>query len=264
MPKVIKIKKGLEIPLTGKVTGPESVDTQTRVFGIVPDDYPGYRWKCAVKEGDIVAAGDPLLFAKEDEDIKLTAPVAGKVREVKRGERRKIEYVSVEKSNSQESRKFDAKASRPADIISVLKNSGLYALLRQRPFDTVPFQVERPRDIFVTAFDTAPLAPEMLAASNADLEKGLEVLGKISEGKVYLSVAAGSNITSRYAEVYEFEGPHPAGNVGTQIANIRPVNKGEVVWTLDALTAIRIGRLFAGGNLDFSARVALTLSLIHI
>lgn len=258
MPKVIKIKKGLDIPLTGAVSGNETRDTSTNLFGIVPDDFPGYKWKCGVKPGDTVKAGDPLLYAKEDENIKLVSPADGTVQEVHRGERRKIEYVSVEGKPAMAVGGKPSAKSRE-EILGALKASGLFAMMRQRPFDMVPFISQVPRDIFVTAFDSAPLAAEML---NSDvkiyLEAGLELLKKLTDGKVYLSVPSGVEISSNAAEVISIQGPHPAGNVGTQIANINPVNKGEVVWTLDAVTAARIGRYFAKGELDFTARVALT------
>lgn len=258
MSKIIKIKKGLDIPLEGAASDRTTVDDRSVLFGITPDDFPGYTWKAAVKAGDMVAAGDALLYAKEDERLCLTSPVAGKVAEIHRGERRKIEYVSVEKGERQESRDFGKSSDKNARMDALMR-SGLFAMMRQRPFDIVPFVGVTPRDIFVTAFDTAPLAPEMTGGEeNRWLEAGLKALAAFTSGKVYLSVRAGSGITSSVAEVYEFEGPHPAGNVGTQIAAIKPVNKGETVWTLDAVTASRIGRLTETGKVDYSAHVALT------
>lgn len=258
MSKIIKIKKGLDIPLEGAASDRTTVDDRSVLFGITPDDFPGYTWKAAVKAGDMVAAGDALLYAKEDERLCLTSPVAGKVAEIHRGERRKIEYVSVEKGERQESRDFGKSSDKNARMDALMR-SGLFAMMRQRPFDIVPFVGVTPRDIFVTAFDTAPLATEMTGGEERRwLETGLKALAAFTSGKVYLSVRAGSGITSSVAEVYEFEGSHPAGNVGTQIAAIKPVNKGETVWTLDAVTASRIGRLMETGKVDYSARVALT------
>lgn len=258
MSKVIKIKKGLDIPLMGRASDKVDRSVSIRKFGICPDDFPGYRWKTAVKAGDSVKAGDPILYAKEDEQIKLVAPVSGVVEDVHRGERRKIEYVAVD-GEPGVCKMNVPKASSFEDIVIALKNSGLFAMLRQRPFDQVPFMTGKPRDIFVTSFDSAPLAPEILTdRMRPYLEDGLKVLQFLTDGKVYLSVRKGSNISSDIAEVVEFEGPHPAGNVGVQIANINPVNKGEFVWTLDAETAARIGRFFKEGVLDFSTTVALT------
>lgn len=258
MSREIRIKKGLDIPLEGAASDVTASDTLTEMYAIVPDDYPGYTWKTAVKAGETVKAGEPLLYAKEDENLCLTSPVSGTVQEVHRGERRKIEYVSVKSDGKDEQYDFGKLDGKELQF-AALKRSGLYSMMRQRPFDIVPMEGIKPRDIFVTALDTAPLAKPLLTdAMLPYLEKGLQTLAQFTDGKVYLSVAAGSGITSQAAEVYEFSGPHPAGNVGTQIAAICPVNKGETVWTLDAVTAARIGKLMSEGKLDYTARVALT------
>lgn len=255
MNKTIKIKKGLDIPLGGAASDRIEEDKGTRLFAVAPDDYPGYTWKAAVKADDKVRIGDRLLYAKEDERLQLVSPVAGTVREIHRGERRKIEYVSVEREGTQAQNDF----SGIDDEYDRLLACGLFAMIRQRPFDIVASTTVKPRDIFITAFDTAPLAKPLLRAGmEQDLEAGIKYLAELTPGKVYLSIAKGSAITSQIAEIYEFEGPHPAGNVGTQIAAIKPVNKGETVWTLDAVTACRIGRFVATGQLDFSTFVALT------
>ncbi len=254
----IKIKKGLDIPLQGKASGTTADDRESALFAITPDDFPGCTWKAVVKAGDSVAHGSPLLIDKASGTITLTSPVDGTVKEIHRGERRKIEFVSVEKGICTDKADFNTSTERE-QIRTTLQASGLWAMMRQRPFDIVPEAESTPRDIFVTAFDSAPLAPAILEDSLAPyLEKGLEILKRLTDGYVYLGVRAGSGITSRVAEVYEFEGPHPAGNVGTQIAAINPVNKGETVWTLDAETAARIGKLYTDGNLDFSTVVAVT------
>ncbi len=254
----IKIKKGLDIPLQGKASGTTADDRESALFAITPDDFPGCTWKAVVKAGDSVAHGSPLLIDKASGTITLTSPVDGTVKEIHRGERRKIEFVSVEKGICTDKADFNTSTERE-QIRTTLQASGLWAMMRQRPFDIVPEAESTPRDIFVTAFDSAPLAPAILEDSLAPyLEKGLEILKRLTDGYVYLGVRAGSGITSRVAEVYEFEGPHPAGNVGTQIAAIDPVNKGETVWTLDAETAARIGKLYTDGNLDFSTVVAVT------
>lgn len=258
MSKEIKIKKGLDIPLEGTASDRITVDTLTDLFAIVPDDYPGYTWKCAVKPGDDVKAGEQLLYAKEDADLRLASPVSGTVMEVHRGERRRIEYVSVKSNGNSDQYDFVKPATKEQQY-TALKRCGLFAMMRQRPFDIVPMLHTAPRDIFVTAFDSAPLAKPILTDEMKPwLEKGLEALSQFTSGKVYLSVRKESGITSSAAEVYEFSGPHPAGNAGTQIAAIKPVNKGETVWTLDAATAARIGRFLSEGVLDYTASVALT------
>lgn len=255
MSKLITIKRGLDIPLQGKASDKTTADSRTDLFAIMPDDFPGYTWKAVVKVGEEVKCGAPLLYAKECEEIVLSSPVTGTVEEIHRGERRKIEYVSVHRHGEQTQIELDKDES----VLNLMRRSGLYAMLRQRPYDIVPDFNGTPRDIFVTAFDTAPLAPSLIDSSKAaDLEAGLKALKTLTSGNVYLSVREGSGITSSVAEVYEFKGPHPAGNVGTQIAAIKPVNKGETVWTLDAATACRIGQLVTTGKIDYTTCVALT------
>lgn len=263
MAEIIRIKKGLDIPLSGKPSSEVKADNKTTLFAICPDDFPGPVWKAVVKPGDSVAAGDPLLKDKAYGKILLVSPVSGTVTEVKRGERRHIDYISIIKQQDDSNAENRPKASSPEQIRQAMLESGLWAMMRQRPYDIVPDPEVAPRDIFVTSFDSAPLAPEMLDAENTKwLEKGLRALAKLTTGKVFLGVKAGSSISSQAATVYEFEGPHPAGNVGTQIAAIKPVNKGETVWTLDAVTAAKIGKLCEEGKLDFSVSVALTGPLV--
>lgn len=251
MSKLIKIKKGLDIvmeskPIESKIKGNSST------YAISPDDYPGYIWKAAVHENDIVKSGDKLFYAKENPDVALCSPVAGTVKEIKRGERRKIEYISVEKGVDQKAVKFDLSLTTQ----QLLSNSGLLALIRQRPFDIIPNAEEVPVNIFVTAFDSAPLATDFLDNPLKEyLEDGLQALKGLTSGKVYLSIRPGSGINSQAAEVYEIEGPHPAGNTGTQMANISPVNKGQTVWMLDALTVCRIGKLIKTGEADYTCIV---------
>lgn len=257
MSHIIKIKKGLDIPLAGYPQDLIEKDTLTKKYAVVPEDYPGYIWKVLVKPGEKVFKGSPLFYAKEDESLHLVSPVNGIVDEIKRGERRKIEFISIISETGDSVLAEKTYASK--DILLRLKETGLFALIRQRPFDIVAQPDIKPRDIFVTAFDTAPLAGKMLTGSFEDyLENGLRILSQLTDGKVYLSVPKGSQIKSETAKIYEFEGPHPAGNVGVQIANIKPVNKGETVWTLDAVSASRIGKYFKDGMLDFSAVVAVT------
>lgn len=262
MSEKIRIKKGLDIPLGGKPSEKVSSDDSSHVFAVYPDDFPGVVWKAVVKPGDKVKAGDLLLSDKATGKISLVATVTGEVKEINRGERRHINYVSVEgkpSSSVSQQRNLNDLPQTPEEITEALQRSGLWAMMRQRPYDIVPEPGIEPRDIFVTAFDTAPLAGEMIEDEDKEwLEKGLEILSKLTKGKVYLGIRYGQPITSKAAQVYEFEGPHPAGNVGPQIAAIKPVNKGETVWTMDGRTAVRIGKLCTGGITDFETLVAVT------
>ena len=252
MAREINIKKGLDIPLEGKAQGkPEPI--KAALTGICPDDFPGYTWKCDVKPGDAVAKGAPLFHAKEAENIKLVSPVSGVVEEIRRGERRRILAVTV-KPGEDAAVHFDG-----SDLSEKLKLSGLWALMRQRPFDVVPDDKATPRDIFVTAFDSSPLAGNVIPTHIAEyLELGLEGLKSLTKGSVYLAVRPGQGLRTKVAKVLDVNGPHPAGNAGVQIAAVAPINKGETVWTVDAGTAARIGMLVKKGYCDYRAEVAVT------
>lgn len=258
MAKSIKIKKGLDIPLSGHASGSPVKDRTTELFAITPSDFTGYTWKVAVKPGDKVVSGERLLFAKENPEIALTSPVSGTVEEIRRGERRKIEFVAV-KRNTDDNKKSFTVGSDADEILKALSESGLFALIRQRPFDIIPDVNVMPRDIFITGFDSAPLAPDLITDSvKKYLTSGLKVLKTLTSGKVYLSLRQGSGITSDIAEIIEVDGPHPAGNAGVIINHVSPVNKGETVWTLDITTAARIGKFLEEGIADFSCIVAVT------
>lgn len=268
MSEKIRIKKGLDIPLGGSPSEKVTLDVSSHIFAISPDDFPGPVWKVAVKVGDKVKAGDILLRDKATGNICLTSPVDGEIKEINRGERRHVNFVSIERFERKENSEMPERGKRPetlsgtgekAEIKEQLMRSGLWTMMRQRPYDIVPDAEAEPRDIFVTAFDTAPLAGSIITDSDKEmLEKGLEALSKLTKGKVYLDIRNGQGLTSKVAVVTEFEGPHPAGNVGPQIAAIKPINKGETVWTLDARTAVRIGRLYSEGVTDYETLVAVT------
>lgn len=257
----IRLKKGLDLRLEGAVTDFSTVAQAAgvRSFAICPDDFPGFVPKPAVKDGQPVLAGQPLLFDKNHPGIKLVSPVAGTVAGVVRGERRKILYVAVEASGSDESQRFDTSAP----LLTLLCESGLFAAFRRRPYDVVPDPAVRPRDIFVTAFDSAPLAVPLSVQFGPDapqaLARAVEALATLTDGKIYISRRPGQLPADVPGAVMaDIEGPHPAGNPGVQIAAIAPVNKGDTLWTLDIVTLYKIGRLLLTGSLDTSAVVAVT------
>lgn len=253
---LIKLKRGFDINLKGKITDDNVVDSRASdTYAVVPDDFTGIIPRMEKKEGEKVAAGEPLYHDKGDEKIKVTSPVSGTVKQVVRGDRRKIMAVVIEPDNEARSVTFDTRENPKA----LLLESGLWPMLRQRPYDIVPSSSARPRDIFITAFDSAPLAPSLKKILGDDvkfLSKAVEVLSTMTDGKVYLGCSPNDPITDTGAETNTFSGPHPAGNAGVQIANVKPVNKGEVVWTLDVVTAARIGKLFETGKMDYSTVVA--------
>ena len=252
---IIKLKKGYNLNLKGGITDASIVDAPlAQSYAIVPDDFSGIVPRLEKKEGEHVAAGEAVYHDKANEAIKICSPVCGTVKEVRRGERRKIEAIIIEPDGGN-----DCAAIDTSDAKSALLNSGLWALLRQRPYDVVPSPDVTPRDIFVTCFDSAPLAADwkLFTDGNAEIiKKGIQALKSLTSGDVYLGCCPGNVIDSDHTVV--FDGPHPAGNAGIQAANIRPVNKGEVVWTTDIITVMRIGKLMTTGKVDFSTIVAVT------
>lgn len=262
MSRKLKIRKGLDIKMAGGVDDLAAVDApQSASYAIIPDDFIGFVAKPAVKEGDKVSAGAPLLYDKRDEAMKLVSPVAGTVEAIVRGERRKILRVVVAPDGGDDRLTHAVSVKDEAEARNLLKNSGLWAMMRQRPYDIVPNPDAVPRDIFVTAIDSAPLAVSPAAYYNdkATLDAAVALLSKMTRGKIYVGRRADGLVADiAGAEMVDVEGPHPSGNVGVLIANISPVNKGETVWTLDLATLWRIGRLMLTGSVDFTDYVALT------
>ena len=253
----IKLKKGFDLKLKGGITSPDKLGGKIvgKICTIVPDDFHGITPRLDKKEGEHVAAGEAIYHDKVYEAVKITSPISGVVKEVRRGARRKIEAIIIESDGQDDVVNHDLSAPS----LEVLLASGLWPMLRQRPYDVVPNPDERPRDIFVTAFDSAPLAPSLLKSAQMQYAaKGVEILSKLTDGGVHIGFAKGETQEISGAKVYEFDGPHPAGNVGVQIANISPVNKGEIVWTLDIVTLCRIGELFTTGKVNFTTLVAIT------
>lgn len=253
----LKLHKGLNLRLEGAVVDPRPVDKPAKVCAVVPDDFLGFVPKLDVAVGDVVMAGQSLMHDKIHPAMCLVAPVSGKVAAVVRGERRKILRVEVENDFSSTSKKYDTNAP----LMHLLQQSGMLARMRTRPYDVVPDPDVVPRDIFVTALDTAPLALDPASTLPQDAPKMLALAAKalstLAEGKVWLCVPQSwqwGEIDS--AETVYVEGPHPAGLVGFQIANLRPVDKGDTVWTLSVATMYKIGRLLADGIVDCSATVA--------
>jgi Na+-transporting NADH:ubiquinone oxidoreductase subunit A len=268
MAKRIKIKKGLRIPLLGEPDERLLGTVTSEQVRICPEDYPGVTPRLTVKVGDTVKAGSPLFHEKDHPEMVFVSPVSGVVAEVERGERRRIHNIAIKSDRLNERIEFGEKEVSnlsPEEVKGAILEAGLWFAIRQRPYDIVALPDRSPRDIFVTGFDSSPLAPSydfILQGQEEELQVGLNALAKLTAGKVYLSISA--NSTSRAlkqaknVELYEFDGPHPAGNVGVQINHIKPVNRGEVVWTLNALNVVLIGRLFKNGTVDLTRTVALT------
>ncbi|MDL2222572.1 Na(+)-translocating NADH-quinone reductase subunit A [Bacteroidales bacterium OttesenSCG-928-M11] len=273
MSQVIKLSRGLNINLKGKAREEVHQIEPNTTYRIYPSDYVGFSAKVTVKPGDFILAGEPVLFDKNRPDIKVVSPVSGTIQAVNRGEKRRLLNIEIKAKEKNEYKNFGNKNPRnlsPETIKSILADSGLLALIRRRPYDVVADIIDEPRDIFISGFYSAPLAPNsdfIIKNQEVDFQSGLDALSVITKGKVYLGI---SNTTTsaalakaQNAEIITFDGPHPAGNVGVQINHINPINKGEVVWTLNLETVLYIGRLFNHGIVDLRRLVAFTGSEVN-
>ena len=272
MSKIIKLRKGLDIKLQGKPQPVLAEVKAAQVYALTPADFEGVTPKMLVKEGDKVKAGSPLFFNKYDERVIFTSPVSGTVQAVNRGEKRRILTVTVAADATQEYEQIavpDLASAGREDIVAVLLKSGLWPMIIQRPYGIIANPDDQPRDIFVSAFDTAPLAPDyefVLQAETKNLQTGVDVLRKLTGGKVHMSVLAGREAVGsalKGVELHTFAGKHPAGNVGVQIHNIAPVNKGEKVWTVNIQDLAIIGRLFNEGRVDMTRIIAVAGSEVE-
>lgn len=269
MSKIITLKRGLDLKLIGGLESDCGITTvNSKTVAIVPDDFPGFVPKLMVRAGDTVAKGAPLMHDKNDETVVLVSPVGGTVKEIVRGERRKILRVVVENSANGSAPSPDSRPGQSADEIkSALMKSGLWAMMRQRPYDIVPRASSVPVNIFVTAFDSAPLAASLesqVKGHEHEIEAGLKALAKLTVGTVYVGVREDQDINvASPAKKVVFNGPHPSGLPGIQAAAIAPVNKGQTIWTLDIVTVARIGALMLSGKTFWTTTVALTGSEVE-
>ncbi|HJB84068.1 MAG TPA: Na(+)-translocating NADH-quinone reductase subunit A [Candidatus Alistipes merdigallinarum] len=267
MSQVIKLKKGLDILLQGEAKRELTRLPLVHAYALKPEDFPGVTPKLLVRVDDAVKVGTPLFFDKYRPQILFTSPVSGKVSDIVRGEKRKILEVVITPEAEQVYETFEVPTVEAADreqIKSLLLQAGLWPMIMQRPYGIIANPQDTPKSIFVSGFDSAPLAPDMnfvLENEAENLEAGFALLGKLTDGKVYLGLRNGtSGVLNRVknAEIRLFEGPHPAGNVGVQIHHIDPINKGDVVWTVDVQHVAMIGRFFRNGKVDMSKIIALT------
>jgi Na+-transporting NADH:ubiquinone oxidoreductase subunit A len=268
MSKTIKLRKGLNIRMKGKADPLLEEVPKAELYALKPTDFPGLTPRLSVKQGQAVKAGEPLFYDKYYPEVFYCSPVGGTVFLINRGERRKILEVIVKADPAAGSVEFGAADPLTLDESTIrqkMLSSGMWPFIKRRPYGIVARPQEKPRDIFISGFDSAPLAPDyefILKGQEKQLQTGINALSKLTSGKIYLGLPANSSSTVfgklRNVEVNYFDGPHPAGNAGVQIHHISPVNKGEVVWTISPLDVIFIGRLFETGRTDFSKIIALT------
>lgn len=265
----IKLKKGYDIPITGVAEKVLAGEISSSMFGVKPVDFPGLIPRLDVKPGMKVQAGTPLFRDKIRQEILFTSPVSGTVLSVERGERRKILEVVVEKNGESY---YDFGIADPLEmnreeIKKYLLHSGLWPVIRRRPYNIIARPDDNPKAIFISGFDTAPLAPDndfIIENSSVSLfQSGINAISRLTDGKIHLVLNGNAETSSvlkktNRVEISFFSGPHPAGNSGVHIHHLEPVNKGEVVWIINLQDIISIGRLFNEGIYKPEKIIALT------
>jgi Na+-transporting NADH:ubiquinone oxidoreductase subunit A len=271
MSKDIKIKKGLTINLKGEAEKVLSNAPRSRTFAIRPKDFHLITPKMVVKEGAKINAGDVLFYSKSEESIKFVSPVSGTLTSIDRGAKRVITEILIE-ADPQDSYKdygILSPDAANADVIKeLLLSSGCWPFIKQRPYDVIANPNHSPKAIFVSGYTTAPLAANLdftLQGKESQLQAAITALSKLTEGSVHVSIGKKGNSPLKgikNCEIHQVSGPHPAGNVGTQIAKINPVNKGEVVWTVAAQDLVIIGELLLTGKFNAERVIALAGSCV--
>lgn len=270
MKNVIKLRKGLDINLKGIACKGTISSLKSGEYALVPDSFCGVTPKIVVHEGDKVKAGEPLFVSKKYPEVKFASPVSGTVETILRGERRKILYVKVKADEEQQFLDFGSKDVNSLDAESVKKallDAGIFGYIKQLPYAVSTTPDTDPKAIFVSAFRDMPLASDFeveLEGNEKDFQTGLNALSKIQ--KTYLGISSSQTakalVNAENVEINIFKGKCPAGNVGVQVNHVCPVNKGEVVWTVDPAHVIIIGRLFNTGKVDLRRVIAVAGSEI--
>ncbi|MBF1552905.1 MAG: Na(+)-translocating NADH-quinone reductase subunit A [Prevotella salivae] len=264
MANVIKLRKGLDINLKGKANFETIRRIDCSEIALVPDSFGGVMPKVIVREGDCVKAGEALFVDKKYPEMKFASPISGTVKAVVRGDRRKVLYVKVKADETQQFVDFGIKDIANLDgkaIKEALLASGLFSFIQQLPYAVTTTPDTMPKAIFVSAFRDMPLASDFeveLKGNEKDFQTGLTALSKIQKTYLGLSVhqTASALVNAKDVEINVFDGKCPAGNVGVQVNHIDPINKGEVVWTIDPAAVIFFGRLFNTGKVDLRRVIA--------
>ncbi|WP_033960158.1 Na(+)-translocating NADH-quinone reductase subunit A [Psychroserpens jangbogonensis] len=269
MSKDIKIKKGLDIKLVGEAEKSVEQAIISNFCTIRPEDFHSVIPKLVAKEGTTLKAGDVIFYDKSNEEVKFVSPVSGTVIEVLRGPKRRIDAVKIQADREQSYNDFgkfnmnsDAKTTK-AHLLA----SGCWPFIKQRPYDVIANPEKSPKAIFISGYATAPLAADLdfvLQGKEAELQAAVSALSKLTEGQVHIGVGSRNSPLASMtdATIHNVSGPHPAGNVGTHINKIDPVNKGEVVWTVNAQDLVIIGELLMTGKLNAERVVALAGSSV--
>ncbi|MGQ1928787.1 Na(+)-translocating NADH-quinone reductase subunit A [Ornithobacterium rhinotracheale] len=266
MSKDIRISKGLDIKLVGEADKIVSEAAESKEYAIVPDDFHGIIPRLIKREGDQVKAGEAVFHSKMDDKILFPSPVSGTVKEVRRGEKRKILAIVVEPDGANTSLEFtplDLSKATAEEVKQRLLEGGCWPFVKQRPYDVIANPEETPKAIFISGYNSAPLAPDadyLVEGKERELQAAIDALGKLTSGKIHLTIGkdSGASAFSKLngVELHKAYGPHPVGNVSTQIAKVDPINKGERIWVVKPEDLVTIGDFLLTGKLNLTKLIA--------
>ncbi|MGV4530111.1 Na(+)-translocating NADH-quinone reductase subunit A [Ornithobacterium rhinotracheale] len=266
MSKDIRISKGLDIKLVGEADKIVSEAVESKEYAIVPDDFHGIIPRLIKREGDQVKAGEAVFHSKMDDKILFPSPVSGTVKEVRRGEKRKILAIVVEPDGANTSLEFtplDLSKATAEEVKQRLLEGGCWPFVKQRPYDVIANPEETPKAIFISGYNSAPLAPDadyLVEGKERELQAAIDALGKLTSGKIHLTIGkdSGASAFSKLngMELHKAYGPHPVGNVSTQIAKVDPINKGERIWVVKPEDLVTIGDFLLTGKLNLTKLIA--------
>lgn len=268
----IRIKKGLDIKLKGEAEKTSEKAVISNFYALRPEDFHGVIPKLISRVGTKVKAGEPVFYNKADEGVKFVSPVSGEIIEIARGEKRKILSIKIQADKTQtyqQNEILNLEKATSDEIKALLLSSGCWPFIKQRPYDIIAKPEREPKAIFISAYASAPLVADYdftLQGKEAELQAAVTALGKLTKGSVHVSVGKNSNSPMAGLSgitLHKVSGPHPSGNVGTQINKIDPVNKGETVWTINPQDLVIIGELLLTGKFNAERVVALAGSSIE-
>ena len=266
MSKDIRIRKGLDIKLAGAAEKTIKDAPFSSEFGLVPDDLHGVVPRLIKREGEHLRAGEPVYQAKQDPRIFIASPVSGTIKEVRRGEKRKILSVIITPDSHQDPVTYDTtgwlNASEEA-FKKLLCDAGFWPFIKQRPYDVVANPDTTPKAIFISAYNSGPIAADadmLVAGKEQYLQEGINGLKKLTPGQVHVTVAR-NNTSSPFRNlqnltIHNASGPHPVGNVSTHIAQVDPMNKGQHVWVVKPEHVAVLGEFLATGVLSAERVIA--------
>jgi len=265
----IRLRRGLNIPLQGSALTQITKTIFSDILAVKPTDFRSLSPKLLVKEGDVVKAGTPVFSDKKNPAIIICSPTSGTVTQIVRGEKRRILEILIQADKKNEYLQMTTPNFRSAtkqELINTLINGGLWPAIKQRPYGIIPNPDIEPKSIFISGFDSSPLAPDLDFSLKGEIENiqiGVDILRMLTKGGVHVSLHAMNYASSPFHKLekvisHTFDGPHPVGNVGVQIHHINPINKGDVVWTIDLYSVAAIGKLFTKGIYDVKKVIAIT------